>query len=159
MMRKIQVALLAVMTVLTFSCSSDDSTSNNDVINDATYINFKVNGTQSNMPEPTTMTSMMASISNTEEVGEDIRSIVLTIPVDATVGSHEITDASPADLTAYSAHYAMGDVSFDAVSGTMNITSIGDEYMEGTFAFTGEYEGTAFVISEGTFRAYKPDNN
>lgn len=159
MMRKIQIALLAVMTAFTFSCSSDDSSSNNNNVNDETYINFKVNGTQSNMIEPSTMTTMMASISSTEDVGEDIRSIILTIPVDATVGSHEITDASPADLTAYSAHYSMGDVSFDAVNGSLTITSIGDEYMEGTFAFTGEYDGTSFVITEGAFRAYKPDNN
>jgi hypothetical protein len=158
-MKKIQIALLALMTVFTFSCASDDSSSNNNGNNDDTYINFKIDGTQVNMSEPTTITSLMTSISNSQEAGEDFRSIVLTIPVDASVGSHSITDASPSDLTAYSAHYSMGDVTFDAVTGTMNITSMGEEYMEGTFSFSGEYEGTTYHVTEGTFRSYKPNNN
>lgn len=160
-MKKIQIALLAVIAVFTLSCSSDDSSSNdnNNNNNDDTYINFKINDVQVNMIEPTTVTTMMASISATADAGEDIRSIILTIPVNASVGTHPITDASPSDLTAYSAHYSMGDVVFDAVDGTMSITTIGAEYMEGTFSFSGESNGTTFNISEGTFRAYKPDNN
>ena len=158
-MRKIQFALLALVAVFTLSCSSDDSAPANVPNNDATYINFKVNGVQSNMPEPSTITTLMASISNSEDLGSEIRSIFLTIPVDATVGTHAITDAPPSDLTAYSALYSIGDVSVDATSGTMNITSIGEEYMEGTFSFTGEFEGTTYTITEGVFRAYKPTNN
>ncbi len=159
-MQKIKVALLAIMTVFTFSCSSDDDNNNGGgQASDETYINFKIDGEQVNMIEPGTITSMMASISASENTGSDIRNINFTIPVDATVGTHALTDASPADLTAYSVQYSYGDLWFDATSGTFTITSIGEEYMEATFSFTGEYEGVTYNVTDGELRAYKPNND
>ncbi|HEY0091429.1 MAG TPA: hypothetical protein VGB43_02990 [Flavobacterium sp.] len=158
-MKKIQLAAMAIIALLTFSCSDDNDNPTPVPVNDDTYIEFKINGTQVNMDEPGTITSLMASISATKDEGADIRAIVLTIPVDATEGTHTITDASPSDLTAYSAHYSMGDVSFNASSGTMVISDIGAEYMEGTFTFTGEYEGVTYNVTEGKFSAYKPNND
>ncbi len=154
-MKKIKLVFVALLAIITFSCSSDSNSSNND----ATYINFKVNGTQVNLIEPTTLTSLMASISATEDLGADIRSIIFTVPVDVTLGVHAITDASPSDLTAYSVNYALGNIYVTATSGTMTITSIGAEYMEGTFSFTGVDNGTTYNVTEGTFRAYKPTAN
>ncbi|MDI1316974.1 hypothetical protein [Flavobacterium sp.] len=156
-MKKIKLVLVAIVAVLTFSCSSDSSSSNNN--NDSTYIKFKVNGTQVNLIEPSTITSLMASISASEDLGTDIRSIFFTIPVDVTLGAHAITDASPSDLTAYSVNYSLGDTYVTATSGTMTVTSIGAEYMEGTFSFTGVDNGTTYNITEGAFRAYKPTSN
>ena len=104
---------------------------------------------------------MMASISATEDLGADIRSIIFTVPVDVTVGAHDITDASPSELTAYSVNYSLGDVFVNATSGSMSITNIGAEYMEGTFNFTGvdASTGETYTITEGAFRAYKPTAN
>ena len=155
-MKKITLALVALVAILSFSCSSSSSSGSSS---DTTYINFKVNGTQVNLVEPGTITTMMASISATEDVGQDIRSIIFTMPVDATVGAHAITDASGSDLTAYSVNYSLGDVNVNATSGTFTITSIGAEYMEGTFSCTGTDNGTTYNITEGTFRAYKPTSN
>lgn len=153
-MKQIKFALLALIAGLTVSCSSSSSSGS---ANDATYVNFKVNGTQVNLIEPATVTSLMANISASEDLGADIRTIMFTIPVDATLGTHQLTIASGSDLTAYSAEYMLGDISVVASSGTFTITSIGDEYMEGTFSFTGEDGGTNYEITEGTFRAYKPN--
>jgi hypothetical protein len=154
-MKVFKFALIALFAGVIVSCSSS---SNGGSANDATYINFKVDGTQVNIIEPGTITTEMANISASEDVGAAIRTIMFTIPVDATVGTHQLTIASGSDLTAYSAEYMLGDISVVASSGTFTITSIGAEYMEGTFSFTGEDGGTNYEITEGTFRAYKPGN-
>lgn len=153
-MKNFKFILLAIVAVLTFSCSSSSGGSS-----DSTYIRFKVNGgTLINLVDPGTITSMMASISASEDLGTDIRSIFFTIPVNVTTGAHAITDASGSDLTAYSVDYSFGNVYVTGTSGTFTITSIGAEYMEGTFSFTGvdSDTGASYTITEGTFRAYKP---
>ncbi len=155
-MKVFKFALIALFAGLIVSCSSS---SNGGSSTSGTYIKFKVNGTQSNMVDPSTVTSLMGSISGAETVGQSIRSIFFTIPKNPTVGAHNITDASGSDLTAYSVDYMFGDVSVTATSGTYTITSIGAEYMEGTFSFTGEDAGVNYAVTEGTFRAYKPTSN
>jgi hypothetical protein len=153
-MKNFKFILLAIVAILTFSCSSSDSSGS-----DSTYIRFKVNGgNQINLVDPATITSLMTSISASEDLGSDIRSIFFTIPVDVTTGAHAITDASGSDLTAYSVDYSLGNVYVTGTSGTFTITSIGSEYMEGTFSFTGVDSGTGatYTITEGSFRAYKP---
>jgi hypothetical protein len=152
-MKQIKFALLALIAGLTVSCSSSSSSGS---ASDATFINFKVNGTQSNMVDVTTITSLMGSITGSEDVGQDTRTVIFTIPTNPTVGTHQITDASGSDLTAYSATYYFGNTSVTATSGTYTITAIGAEYMEGTFSFTGDDAGENYAITEGTFRVYKP---
>ena len=154
-MKNFKFALLAIVAVLAFSCSSSGSGSSSD----STYIKFRVNGgAQINLVDPGTITSMKASISATEDLGTDIRFINFTVPVGVTTGAHAITDASGSDLTAYSVDYSLGDVYVVGTSGSFTITSIGAEYMEGTFSFTGTDSdtGAAYTITEGTFRVYKP---
>ena len=154
-MKNLKFVLLAIVAVLTFSCSSSGGASSSD----STYIRFRVNGgSEISMANPGTVTSMMASISATENSGSDIRAIFFTIPVAASTGAHAITNASGSDLTAYSADYSVGDVYVNATGGTFTITSIGSEYMEGTFSFTGVDSGTGetYNITNGTFRVYKP---
>lgn len=153
-MKNFKFVLLAIVAVLTFSCSSSSSGSS-----DSTYIRFKVNGgAQINLVDPSTITSMMASISASEDLGTDIRSIFFTIPVDATTGTHSITDASGSDLTAYSVDYSFGNIYVTGASGTFKITSIGAEYMQGTFNFSGvdSDTGATYTITDGTFKVYKP---
>jgi hypothetical protein len=153
-MKNFKFVLLALVAVLTFSCSSSSSGSG-----DSTYIRFKVNGgEQINLVDPGTITTLMASISGSEDLGTDIRSIFFTIPVDVTTGAYAITDASGSDLTAYSANYSFGNVYVIATSGTFTITSIGAEYMEGVFNFTGvdSDTGATYTITEGAFRVFKP---
>ncbi|HLA55170.1 MAG TPA: DUF6252 family protein [Flavobacterium sp.] len=149
-MKKLSAVLILCVAALTFSCSSDSSSSSND----DTYVNFKVNGTQYNIIEPGTFTSLNASV-----VADDAnRTLILRMPDTAVVGTYAITDASPSDLTAYTATYSEGaDIFFDAVSGSITISNVGSEYMTGTFNFTGTYDGTTYTITEGTFRAYKPE--
>ncbi len=156
-MKKFKFAFLAIIAVVTLSCSSSSSSDDNGGGSDDLYIKFKVNGTQSNMLEPSTIVSMAASIFGSEDVGDNIRTLILRTPSTAEVGTHDIVDA-PADLTSYGVSYSfsVGDISVDATSGTMTITSIGAEYMTGTFTCSGTYEGTTYNFTEGTFRVFKP---
>lgn len=153
-MKKFKFTLLAIFTVLTFSCSSDDD---NTVVpdSDETFIRFKVNGVQSNMIEPSTITSMAASIFGSEDVGENIRTMILRTPSTASAGTHNLVDDA-SDLTVYGASYSFGDVNIDANSGSMIITNIGEEYMTGTFSFTKVVEGVTYNFTEGSFRVFKP---
>lgn len=153
-MKKLKFALIALVIVITFSCSSSSS-SDDDGGSDDTYIKFKVNGVQSNMLEPSTITSMAASIIGSEDVGSDIRTMILRTPSTAVAGTHALLD-NPSDLTAYGASYSFGDVNIDATSGSMIITNIGEEYMTGTFSFSTVVEGTTYNFTQGTFRVYKP---
>lgn len=153
-MKKFKFTVLAIFTVLTFSCSSDD---NNTVVpvSDETFIRFKVNGVQSNMIEPSTITSLATSIFGSEDVGQDIRTMILRTPATAVAGTHNLVD-SASDLTVYGASYSFGDVNIDADSGSMIIASIGEEYMTGTFSFSKVVDGTTYNFTEGTFRVFKP---
>lgn len=153
-MKNIKFIVLALAATFAFSCSS--SSSGSDGGNDDTYIKFKINGIQSNMIEPSTLTSLTASIFGSEEVAGDIRTLILRTPSTAAVGTHDIVDALPSDMGAYGVSYSLGDISFEATSGTMTISSIGDEYMVGTFTCSGVYGGTTYNITAGTFRVFKP---
>ena len=155
-MKKFKFVLLTLFTVLTISCSSSDDDDNGSA-SDATYIKFKVNGTQLNMIEPSTITSMTASISSSVTQGGDVRSMILTMPVSPSLGTHDLT--SSFDLAAYGASYSNGSETIDANSGTITITSIGAEYMQGTFSFSEVSDGVTYNVTEGSFRAFKPEAN
>jgi len=102
---------------------------------------------------------MTASVFASEDLGNDIRSIIFTMPVNVTLGAHEITGASPSDPTAYSVNYSFGTIDLTPTTGTITITSIGTEYMEGTFSFTSVDNGTTYNFTQGTFRAFKSTSN
>jgi hypothetical protein len=156
-MKHFKLVLLALVAGFALSCSSDDNGSNGT--SDDMYVNFKLNGELVELIEPATTSSLASVISASEGEGNTLKYIALWMPNEPTLGSHAITLASPSDLDAYTANMEIGnDVFFDAESGTLTVTSIDAEYIEGTFSFTGEHEGTTYTVTEGEFRAYKPEN-
>lgn len=138
-----------VMIFALFACSSDDDSSDNG---DDIFITFKANGTSYTM-EPYTSKSMEIYIAADQGLDETYREIQLRMPVDFSSGSHPIVDSY--ELEDYKASYTEGDITIDGTSGTLHITSIDGEYIEGTFEFEGEdEEGTIYNITEGAFKTY-----
>lgn len=147
-MRKVIFSFLIIFAL--FACSSDDDNSSDN--GDDIFITFKANGMSYTM-EPYTSKSMEVYIAADQGLNETYREIQLRMPVDFNSGSHPIVDSY--DLEDYKASYTEGDVTIDATSGTLEITSIDGEYMEGTFEFEGEDgEGTTYIITEGSFKTY-----
>lgn len=150
-MKKSILSLFVIFSL--FACSNDDDSNGNGNGNgDDIFITFKANGTGYTM-EPYTASSGKVDIGGEEGMDDSFRAIRLSLPLDFTTGSHTIEDSF--DLEAYTANYTDGNVSIDATSGTITITSINNEYIEGTFSFTGEdQEGTTYEITEGSFKTY-----
>lgn len=105
--------------------------------------------------EPASSTSLKFRISADQGLDDTYRGIALVIPVEYSLGMHTITDA-PSDVDAYEANYSQGDQTIDGTAGTLNITAINENYIEGTFNFTGEDgDGTPFTVTDGSFRAFR----
>jgi len=154
-MKNLKITFLAIVAIITFSCSDDNNNTNGG--SDDTFIKFKVDGDQFNIIEPSTITSGATVVM---AINMDGQYIMLRMPTDAAVGTHTITESNSVDPSSYSADVAIdGDNVISSTTGTLTIDSMGAEYMEGTFSFTGDLNGTAYAITDGEFRAYKPANN
>ncbi|MDP2161516.1 MAG: hypothetical protein Q8K02_13605 [Flavobacterium sp.] len=148
-MKKLILSVFA--TFVLFACSSDDDGGSNN--GGDIFITFKVNGTTYNM-EPYTSASLQVEIGADQGINASYRAISLLMPTDYELGSHSITDSWDED--AYNASFSQGDITIDAVSGTLVITTINDDFIQGTFNFTGEDEdGMTYNITEGSFKADK----
>lgn len=148
-MKKLILSVFA--TFVLFACNSDDDGGSNN--GGDIFITFKVNGTTYNM-EPYTSASLQVEIGADQGINASYRAISLLMPTDYELGSHSITDSWDED--AYNASFSQGDITIDAVSGTLVITTINDDFIQGTFNFTGEDEdGMIYNITEGSFKADK----
>lgn len=137
------------------ACSSDDNSSGNGGNqDDELYIRFTVNG-QSYDFEPATLGSLQKHIMGVDDPNDVNTRISLWMPVDPVLGSHAITtDFSNLD-TAYNAEVWLGDDTIEGTSGTLIITEVNEEYVKGTFNFSGTNEnGQTINVTNGSFRAY-----
>lgn len=143
--------LFLFVATMMVACSNDDD-SNNDSNGNDIFISFKANGTEYNI-EPYSASSMKIDFGGDQGMGEDFRSISLSMPLDFTEGEHNIVDSF--ETEDYNANYSEGDVTIDASSGTLDVTNISDEYIEGSFTFTGQDdEGNTYSITQGSFKVY-----
>ena len=155
--RKMMIVKRLILSVFVvvglLACSSDDDGGGGgNPNNDDIFITFKANGTLYTM-EPYSAASMKVNIGASQGADDTHRGITLSMPLDFAIGSHQFTDSFEVD--AYTASFSSGDISADAISGTLVITSITADYVEGTFHFTTEEsEGVTFNITEGSFKAY-----
>jgi hypothetical protein len=154
-MKKIASLLVLGIAALTFSCSSDSDGGNNNN-NDELFMNYKVNGVQHNYGEMemTTLQTLNTLIISLGNEADDFRSLRIFVPNNKTEGAHTVTYA-PSDVDAYQASYGTGELSVDGTSGTINITHIDADFIEGTFNFTGVdgTTGDTYTITDGEFRA------
>lgn len=130
-----------------------DGTPNEDF-----YINFTVADEDFSF-EAYTIDSLKRLISGDNENPSDFKGISLWMPLDVVEGTYDIVDATGSDVEAYTAEYdsASGNLYLDATAGSITITTITSNYIEGTFNFSGEDEsGNEIVITGGEFKAPIP---
>jgi hypothetical protein len=155
-MKKLSYIFFVLFSLSFVACSSDDNSSGGE--DDNLYIKFTLNGQQYNF-EPETITSLQRLIMGDEDVNDVYTRISLWMPVTSTTGSHVITDDTPTDENLdilYNAELWVGDATYTATSGTLVITELNDDYVKGTFSFTGEDEnGVTISVTNGSFRAYR----
>lgn len=157
-MKKLLYIFIALFSLTFVACSSDDnSPSGGNNTPDGLYLKFTADGVDYNF-EPATLTSLQKHIMGYTGTDEDHVRLSLWMPVEPTVGTHQLTDDFPTDDnldTHYSGFYYKGDMTFDSTSGTITISTIDDEYITGTFSFTGtDFEGNTVAITNGSFKAY-----
>lgn len=158
-MKKLSCLLFVLFSLSFVACSSDDAASP-DINNpdETLFIKYTLNGQQYDF-EPETLTSLQILVRGDGQVNGVYNSISLWMPTEPSVGSHPITDEFPTDsniATLHNANVWVGDEIVDASSGTMVITEVGDEYVEGTFSFSGTNDnGTTANVTNGSFRALK----
>ena len=154
MMKSIKFFALFLIGITVISCTK--STLVEDTIpTGGTFIKFN----QSNMSY-TLNNPIITDLSNTKIdafQGSDasLVSITLYMPLDATIGTHFMTD-DPSDDNTYGAYYIQGNnVDMLANAGIITITSITENAIEGTFSFSG-LNGSAIVeVTNGSFIAVR----
>ncbi|GGD27890.1 hypothetical protein [Flavobacterium orientale] len=141
--------LLALLVLFT-GCSSDDSNSSDNL-----FIKFTHNGVNYNFVDPFTTTSLSKNIRYFEGSDDTFVDISLWMPLVSEEGTFTITD-TPFDVESYNANFSLGqDLNLDATAGSITITSVDSEYIQGTFTFSGtSFEGEDVVVTNGSFRAY-----
>jgi hypothetical protein len=154
-MKKIASLLVLCVATLTVSCSSDSDGGSST--SEELFMKFKVNGVQYNYGDNDVQTiqSLSTDIFVLGDDADDFRNLNLYVPNDKTEGSHTIT-YDPSNVAAYQASYGTDQLDVDALTGTINITNIDAEFIEGTFSFSGleSTTGDPYTITEGSFRAY-----
>ncbi|WP_130735941.1 hypothetical protein [Flavobacterium sp. J27] len=154
-MKKVSQFFLILISLTIASCSSDDSSNNGD---DALYIRYTFNNVSYDF-EPTTITSLQKHIMGEKEINTVYNRISLWMPTNPSLGSHEITDETPTSSNLETLHNAelwVGNDTYTATSGTIVVTEINEEYIKGTFTFTGDDgNGTSVSVTNGSFRAYR----
>lgn len=157
-MKKLSFLLFAFISISFLGCSSDDDSPTPEEGNPDTslYLRFTLNGTEYDF-EPETLTSQRTLILGNETVNEVYSRISLWMPNEPSLGTHEISDDFPSEAnltTLYSADVWIGEEVIDASSGTLVITELSDDYVKGTFSFTGtNEEGTTATVTNGSFRS------
>lgn len=151
------VALILVLTSITFtSCSKDDSPSED--VQEELFLKFTYDGQNYNF-NPATVTSLQKNVTGMQEINSVLNRLDLWMPVNSSTGSYNITDEFPTEsnlTTLYNAEFWIGDATYVATSGTLVITAVNDEYITGTFNFTAEDDnGVVVVVTDGSFNAYK----
>ena len=145
------------------SCTSDDAGPiepivTPDPINTTLYFKFSANGQEYSF-EPETVGSMQKLIMGYKFENNSLTRVSLWMPLNPTLGTHQLIDAPLTDAninTMYSANYMNEEDIYEATTGTVTILEMDNEYITGTFNFTGTKDGGATTtVSNGTFRAYK----
>ena len=152
---KFFVSRLLVMMVFVFtalSCSDSES-GLVDTTPSGLYIKFKSGSTQYLIQNPTTYDLSKKKIDGLQGSGSDLVSITLYMPLDPTIGTHFMTD-SPSDDDTYGAYFVLGNsVDIIANAGIITITSITDQYISGTFSFSGLNGSAVVEVTNGSFVA------
>ncbi|MES2574470.1 MAG: hypothetical protein V4572_05980 [Bacteroidota bacterium] len=149
-----KIALIAVVvftTVISSSCSSDSSNDNEQTPTED-FIKFKYNGVVYKY-EPELIISEATLIRGASGMGDTYKSISLWLPNDFTKGSHPVVYNLSELTTTYQGNFSFNTEfnNANATSGTIKITKLTSERIEGTFSFSGTQGGETFAITDGSF--------
>lgn len=149
-LKKVVFLAFAVLSLALSSCSSNDSSDENQTQTD--YIKFKYKGTIYTF-ESGYQSSLTLDVLGSEGIDNTYKQIALTMPLDAAVGSHPVVyDLSKLETTYQASFTFNGSANtFHATSGTIKITANNSKRIEGTFNFSGTMGGQAVEITEGDF--------
>ncbi|TXD82121.1 hypothetical protein ESY86_15760 [Subsaximicrobium wynnwilliamsii] len=144
--------ILAIFAGFTFqSCSSDDDSGSQ---NDDTYIRFTAGGEDFNYADPATAGSQNLTINGqngNDNTVSTYSSVSIWFPLQITTGTYDFSGDFFQDGD-YKLNLESTALNLDGWSetGSVIITAISSDYIEGTF--TGTIEGVA--ITNGEFRAF-----
>ena len=136
------------------SCSSDDDSSTPE--NQDTYIRFTANGTEYDFPTPAIAQSANVSINGNQSTnGVITEDISIWLPIGFTTGTFQLTGgfSEPGDYKVFYDSVDIGIQSFAPTSGEVTISSITNDFIEGSFNFSGEQNGISITVTNGTFRS------
>jgi hypothetical protein len=151
---KFSVIVLAIN--LTLSCSSSSSSDgNNTPPVTENFIKFTYNSVNYSLGIPETYNGDKKEIRGGQGINQAYKKISLWMPLNSTTGAHAVTQ-DPLNANSYEIHFVSQaeGLYLDGISGTINITSITDTVIKGTFECTGlNASDETIAITNGTFQA------
>ena len=153
------IAVLALLGSLVQSCSSDDDSG---APTSDTYIRFTIDGADYDFGNIITAESLSITFNgNNGETIQDVGDtrISIYLPLDIIVGNYDIEGgAFDGD---YKVSFTSEPMGFDfdfAQSGSINVTSVTEDYVEGTFTATITSESDVTItLTNGEFKALTMD--
>jgi hypothetical protein len=152
-LKKIMFFAITIFTLaMSTSCSSDDSKEDEKENAETDFIKFKYKDKEYKY-EASFSSSEAINISGFEGIDNTYKNITLWLPLNATVGTHNVVYDLSDLTTTYQANFTfMPAISNgSATSGTIKITKFDAEGIEGTFNFSGTKGDETFTITEGSF--------
>ena len=153
-MKKSTLIFTLLIGIILSNCSSDDdSGTNNDT---ETFIRFNANGTDYDFSEPAIAQSANVSINGNQLTGGIItENISIWLPIGFTTGTFQLTGdfGDPGD---YKIFYDSQDIGIDGFApsvGELTLSSITNDFIEGSFSFSGTDNGISITVTNGTFRS------
>jgi len=151
-LKKIMFFAITIFTLaMSTSCSSDDSKEDENENAETDFIKFKYKDKEYKY-EASFSSSEAINISGFEGIDNTYKNITLWLPLNATVGTHNVVFDSSNLTTTYQANFSFMPEfnNANATSGTITITKV-TERIEGTFNFSGTQGDKTFTVTEGSF--------
>ena len=143
---------LFLLVVTAISCTKTTSVDDSGQTG-GTFIKFKQNNISYNLSNPIITELTNTKIDAFQGADANLVGITLYMPLDASVGTHFMTD-SPSDDETYGAYYVQGNsIDMLANAGIITITSITETTIAGTFSFSGLNGSATVEITNGSFIA------
>jgi hypothetical protein len=151
-LKRIMFFAIAIFTLaMSTSCSSDDSKDDENENPTTDFIKFKYKEKEYTYESEFT-SSESINISGMEGIDDTYKKVSLWLPLNATVGTHNVVFDSSDLTTTYQANFSFMPEfnNANATSGTITITKV-TERIEGTFNFSGTQGDKTFTVTEGSF--------
>ncbi|MCV9931928.1 hypothetical protein OIU80_06505 [Flavobacterium sp. LS1R47] len=156
-LKKITFFAFAIFALtMSFSCSNNDSSDEDEIETTENFIKFKYKGASYSF-DPGLVTSDAMNLMGFQGIDDTYKSVSLWMPLNATAGSHPIVYDLQSLNTTYQVEFKFLPEIGNAkvTSGTITITAIDSKKIQGTFNFSGTNEGTAFTVTDGSFNFYR----